>query len=243
MQDQVFSKEEYPGLSASLVLVGLYPLLQLIIVMLMLGVMGVSSALSSETLEDVDLVAYASLVPCVALLALMRGHLMLNKQNSFREIGLRTPIMPVGEIIGWGLALSIAVLGFSTVYGLFFQESGQPELEQILRLARETDRGLSAFIIVGVVTVLGPIVEELIFRGYLQTALIKQTSPIIGIAASSVIFGAVHFNLSILPVLVFIGFALGYLYHKTGSIWPSIAFHILNNSFSVFLFFSYPELF
>lgn len=243
MQHQIFSKDDYPGLSTSLVLAGLYPLLQFVITLILLGVMGANAALDGDGFSDIDLVAYALLTPCIALLALMRGHLALNKNNSFQEIGLKSPNIPFSEIIGWGLALTIAVFGVSTIYGLLFPESGQPELEQILRLARETDRTLSAFITVGVITVLGPIVEELIFRGYLQTSLMKHTSPMVSIVASGVVFGVVHYNLSMFPVLAFIGFALGYLYHKSGSLWPSIVFHILNNAIAVGLFFSYPELF
>lgn len=92
------------------------------------------------------------------------------------------------------------------------------------------------------ITVLGPVLEELLFRGAITDALLKKYSPAKAIVFSGLIFGLFHVN----PVQVvsasLIGFVLAWLYYKTQSLIPCILIHILNNSLSVYLSLKFPEL-
>jgi membrane protease YdiL (CAAX protease family) len=83
------------------------------------------------------------------------------------------------------------------------------------------------------IAVVGPIVEELLFRGYLQTAIARRTKPWIGIAVASAVFGAIHFQPLAFPLLAAMGGISGYLYHRTGSLKVPMIMHIVNNSFAV----------
>jgi membrane protease YdiL (CAAX protease family) len=49
---------------------------------------------------------------------------------------------------------------------------------------------------------------------------------------SAAIFGALHVTtgISVVPPLVAFGFLLALIYERTGSIWPCILLHMLNNS-------------
>lgn len=84
------------------------------------------------------------------------------------------------------------------------------------------------------ICLLGPILEELIFRGVLLEGLRKYGN-LFGIIMSAVLFGLMHQNfLQCLPAVT-IGIVWGYVAVKTGSLIPSILLHILNNTMSAVL--------
>lgn len=101
---------------------------------------------------------------------------------------------------------------------------------------------LSSWLGVFIVGVAGPVIEELIFRRGVMHALLKRYSPGIAIVASSLIFGVIHFNPAQIFSASLFGLVLGWLYYRTGSLWPSILMHVVNNSLSLFLMFQYPEV-
>jgi CAAX protease family protein len=78
----------------------------------------------------------------------------------------------------------------------------------------------------------GPLCEELYFRGILYGAL-RRFGPLLATLGSSLLFAVVHFTPAAIPVLMVIGIALALLYELTGSLWPPIAFHVLNNSLAM----------
>ncbi len=82
-------------------------------------------------------------------------------------------------------------------------------------------------------TVIAPICEETLFRGYIFAALSKWRGWIPAAVITGVLFGGVHaFSApaeDLVPLAV-LGFALCALYRRTGSLYPCIAVHSLNNS-------------
>ncbi len=81
------------------------------------------------------------------------------------------------------------------------------------------------------IAVLAPILEEVLFRGAIQGYLMRTYSnPYIGMVVASLVFGIFHIN----PVQVIyaslLGFILGWIYYRTGSLLPVIIGHVLNNS-------------
>lgn len=97
---------------------------------------------------------------------------------------------------------------------------------------------------VGILTiaVIGPVLEELLFRGAITKALLKQYSPVKAILISAVIFGVFHINpAQIIPAFL-IGILFGWVYYKTASLIPCILMHILNNSLAVYMNIKYPDV-
>ena len=85
-----------------------------------------------------------------------------------------------------------------------------------------------------VVTVFAPIAEELLFRGYIFTAL-RGWAGVAGAAViDGVLFGAIHIDpqrpAAFLVPLGLFGVLLCLLYWKTGSLYPCIALHAINNA-------------
>lgn len=81
------------------------------------------------------------------------------------------------------------------------------------------------------VVVIGPIIEELIFRKILLGKLLEKynNKPLKPIIYSSLVFGIVHFNVLQGIVAFGGGIILGLIYYHTKSIKASIFAHILNN--------------
>jgi membrane protease YdiL (CAAX protease family) len=83
-----------------------------------------------------------------------------------------------------------------------------------------------ALVVIGV----APVCEELFFRGVLFRVLRQRTSFWLAAIVDGVLFGLVHGSLVILPVLAVLGIMFCYVYERTGSLFPTIALHALNNT-------------
>jgi len=80
-----------------------------------------------------------------------------------------------------------------------------------------------------VICVSPAILEEITFRGYIQTYFDRDFSPTKAIMISSVLFSVMHFNFLSAPYLLLVGILLGWTRYKTGSLYPSIVMHFLHN--------------
>jgi hypothetical protein len=90
--------------------------------------------------------------------------------------------------------------------------------------------------VVGVValTIVGPVCEEMVFRGAMLHSMLKRgMAPWSAILTSSMIFGLIHANPAQIPYAFLLGLVLTYLAYKTRSIIPSVILHVINNSFAV----------
>lgn len=91
------------------------------------------------------------------------------------------------------------------------------------------------------ISIVGPILEELLFRGSIQKLFMEKATPVKAILISSLIFGLIHGNPAQIVNAFFIGIILGWLYYKTGSLVPSILIHVINNSFSTITYQYIPD--
>ena len=93
-----------------------------------------------------------------------------------------------------------------------------------------------------IVGLLAPLVEELVFRGAILRALLRwKSNPWIGIVISAVMFSAIHMNPAQMPHAFVIGLLLGWMYWRTGSVLPGVAYHWANNSMAYILYNIYPN--
>ena len=84
---------------------------------------------------------------------------------------------------------------------------------------------------------LAPIAEETFFRGFVFGALRPRWGWVLGAIASAALFSLAHIGntgyLPVLPSIIGIGVVFAWGYHWSGSLYPSIAAHLVFNSFSV----------
>ncbi len=82
---------------------------------------------------------------------------------------------------------------------------------------------------------LGPVVEELLFRGFLQPVLVDSMGVFPGILVTSLLFGGLHLMQNAFiwqsgVLIAFVGFVLGVVRHVSGSTRASAITHISYNS-------------
>jgi uncharacterized protein len=127
-------------------------------------------------------------------------------------------------------------IGFYVVSGIW---AVVVDLEQQQTLPDELGADgslLNALVVIGLVTVIAPLGEELFFRGFFYGALRNWRGPALAAILSGAVFGGVHLGSSPVGYLVplaFFGIGLCLLYEWTGSLYPPIALHALNNSIAL----------
>lgn len=193
--------------------------------------------------------AWAALV--VQALSLGPAALVLVGRAMQAEAGLRrsglVPRWP-GRDAAWGVlslvaaiplatAVSLVVSGLSLALGIETPMIGHEVLQ---RMRDEASARALALMIVSAVVV-APVLEECVFRGLLQTAMLRVWGEARRwwiVLASSVIFAGIHASVGAwqaLPTLMLLGVVWGYVYERTGSLWPGIVSHAGFNAYNVAL--------
>jgi uncharacterized protein len=145
------------------------------------------------------------------------------------QFGLRRP--GVGWLSATGLlaVLLVAFLLLSVIWSALFHP-GEEELLKQLGVEKSTALLLLSAVLI---CVIAPICEEFLFRGYIFTALRNWHGTWPAAVITGLVFGAVHASsapvLDLVP-LAALGFGLCLLYRYSGSLYPGIAAHSLNNS-------------
>ena len=78
------------------------------------------------------------------------------------------------------------------------------------------------------------VVEELVFRGWFLGAL-RPFGERRALVLSALIFGLAHGNLTQLPFAFILGLLFGFIFLRTGRLWPCMIIHAANNGMSVAL--------
>ncbi len=97
----------------------------------------------------------------------------------------------------------------------------------------ENPNGVTGFLLTLFSTAFIPaLAEEFCFRGVFF-GLTKKYGDIFALITTSVMFGVMHGNFEQMPFAILVGFVLGMIRLKTGSIWGCILLHFYNNFSSV----------
>jgi membrane protease YdiL (CAAX protease family) len=169
-----------------------------------------------------ELVLFALILAIVLWIA--RG---LPKREAF---ALRPP-----ESWGRSFGLGIAVFIVIAVTNAVLNPLLHPGREQGLTPSGWEPRHAAAFAVnLLAFAIVGPIVEELTFRG-LGFYLLERCGSTIAIVVIGASFGLWHGLVEALPVLVVFGAGLAYLRSRTNSIYPGMILHALFNGAALLL--------
>jgi len=146
---------------------------------------------------------------------------------------------PLLESLGWipqpFRPLHLAVLGLvlALVVVLLGNLLGFPNVET--PFDKLLNDALSRFAIALFGITLGPVIEELLFRGFLQPVLVDSFGVLPGILATSVVFGGMHLMQNAFiwqsgVLITVVGFVLGVVRHVSGSTRASAITHISYNA-------------
>ena len=92
------------------------------------------------------------------------------------------------------------------------------------------------------VAVLGPIIEEIFFRGFTYKAFRTRFGVGRAMVLTALIFAALHMSVAAMLPIFLLGLFLTYLYEKTGSLVPSMTVHVLHNLIMVALTLGFKSL-
>ena len=140
------------------------------------------------------------------------------------EKGLLLPIV----LMGLGVCVVANTLGSTTASIFYSLGFSDPETN----LSASASDG----ILLPIISVLGGaclpgLIEEFALRGIVLGAL-KKFGNSFAIIASAFLFSIMHSTFSQMPFAFIIGIYLGFAVVRTGSMWPAIIIHTLNNLFA-----------
>ena len=147
------------------------------------------------------------------------------KTYSFREtLGWKS-----GGTSWWHYAaILVAFFAIALLVGLYFPEQ-ENELTRILRSSRA-----AVFIVAFMATFTAPLVEEVIYRGLVYSALQRTVGPVFGIVAVTLLFALVHVpqyypSVASIFLLLLLSLVLTLVRAWSGNLWPCIVLHTIFN--------------
>ena len=150
-----------------------------------------------------------------------------------RALRLTRPAMP----LPLAALLSAAALAFSilatSAYGLAVERLGPEALKPPEIEAGILFPGAGILLTFQALAVVTPLSEEIMFRGFVLRGLLHRIGPGPAVVATALVFGAFHLDAGTMIPIFFTGLALGWLYVKTGSLWPCIAAHAGQNALAL----------
>ncbi len=167
----------------------------------------------------------------VAFYVSLAGSVWFAASRRRRDPGRTLAFRPVRWFIP--ILAGIGLVIFSVVVSLVasqFLKDIQPQVVELM--GDMTFTPLMVVIGLLVVGVLGPIAEEMFFRGLLFGWLRAHWPFWPTAIVTSALFGLVHGSLSYAVVAGALGLMLAWLRERSGSLWTSIAAHVINNLFA-----------
>lgn len=103
-------------------------------------------------------------------------------------------------------------------------------VEQRARELSDSAPGAWAVVLVIVVVVLAPVIEELVYRGLVQQGLANSLGPLRAWLLAAVIFAAIHMQPVEFPGLLAFALVLGWCYRRTNRLGMCIVAHVAFNA-------------
>jgi uncharacterized protein len=145
------------------------------------------------------------------------------------QFGLRRPGAGWPSASGRVLLLLVAFIVLSAAWSAAVHPGEEKTLEQL----GSNEGAVLLLLSAGLTCVVAPICEEFLFRGFMFTALRNWRGTLPAAVITGLVFGGVHAGsapaLDLAP-LAALGFGLCLLYRYTGSLYPCMIAHSLNNS-------------
>lgn len=169
---------------------------------------------------------------------------ILVKEKPFNFLGFNK--MPAWSLLGIvAMFTIIPFLGTVTDWNdsIVFPESMRAIEEQMRATQQKSEEIIEMFISQGslfssllIIAALAAVSEELLFRSVLQKGLMRLFKNVhVAIIVTAFVFSAFHMDFfGFLPRFI-LGLMLGYMFWMTGSIFPSMLMHFVNNATIVML--------
>ncbi len=160
----------------------------------------------------------------IAIIAVFR--LKASRLIPFRRISIAGFLAFVVFMLG-----AVVVMDYLTWASEILLPLPESVREQLERVMYAPDAG-TFMMKLFVLCVIPAVCEEIYFRGFFQTSLTAQWGAGWAILVTSIVFAAMHGNFHYFHLYVLLGLIFGWAYSVSGTLWASIACHVLNNSWT-----------
>lgn len=211
-------------------------LLLTIVTTLVLGlvVRSIASALGRETDDALISPAIYLLAVGVYIAVIVGIYLFAARQASWGALGLRSAHWSTYILVPPLFILELfALVAINSAVGNLVGGFENPQVEAIT--GGQTLSPITFALLLVLVAGLVPFAEELFFRGALYPLLRQPLGPVLAIILNAALFSVVHFIPLLMPGLFVVGLFLAFLRERSGSIWPSVCLHALQNGLGLLL--------
>jgi len=192
-----------------------------------------------KILRDHIVMSVGAIVTMVVMMLLAHVHFARRLKGfglNFKTIAKDFVMAIVNLLAAWPLmmaAITMTMFVAELIWGQDYQMQQHQQLEMITEYPQLPLRIMIVFVAV----VIAPLLEELLFRGFVQTTIRSyfniRNSAWPAIVASSIFFAIMHADPGHWPALFVLGVCLGYSYEKSGSLFRPIFIHLFFNAYSV----------
>lgn len=205
---------------------------------------GVAIALASDSsslMGNVGLLARQLVMLGLTVVALLWLPRLWGDDISRAELGLTRPMR--WSDIGWALVGIVAAYGGSMLLSVLAQwfmswvDLSEPQNLGLSALNPGIEMSLAFLTLV----IIGPIAEEVIFRGYLYGRLqALQIRFWVRTLVVSALFALAHWQWNVALDVFILSVIMCVLREKTDSLWPSIIMHMVKNGVAFYFMFVNP---
>ena len=186
--------------------------------------------------ENVAQMVYSAIVSAVTLIIVIFVPWMLAKYRTTRdELGLRglptwTDILlaPIGFIVFMIVAVFVLMVFTSMLPSIDWSQKQDVGFNNLFT-------SLDFVVAFVSLVVVAPIVEEIIFRGWLYGKLRARISAIPAILAVSLLFGVMHMQWNVGVTVFVMSIAMCCMREITGTIWGGILIHMIKNGLAFYM--------
>lgn len=139
--------------------------------------------------------------------------------------------IPAAVVATWMVAVVMHASGFLDY--LTSLDGGGDGKQEVVKAFETTQDPVNLFLLAFMASVVAPVTEEIIFRGYVYPVAKRYCGVVAAALGSSLLFALIHYNAVGLIPLAFLSILMTVAYEKTRSIWMPIAIHMAFNSATV----------
>lgn len=220
------------------------------LVLLSFAIYWVIALVAGAFLQKLSLSLYV-LQLSVMLLILALLYLVTSQACLWKEQKQSSPLFDwamglVTWFLSFPLVTAIGELSDWLITKLFGAQAYEQTAVRFLKKAAELNSSLVIALLT--IVILAPLIEELLFRGVLQSYLKSKLGSKAAILLSALTFSLFHFspsqglgNISLCLSLLILGIYLGFLYERQRSLFASIGLHMTFNTISTLRILFSPE--
>lgn len=135
-------------------------------------------------------------------------------------------------LLGYITAVTISILiifVIATIVGYSDFFTSGTSAQRIIQLTLDTKSIVGTFVLIVLLCIYVPTVEELYFRGFMYVSFRARVGIKTASCISAFIFSVAHLDFAYFPYYFIVGIISNYLFEKRKSLIPSICLHSTNN--------------